>query len=919
MKTSVRKTIFLSIILILLLSAIVPLAALAAESAGAPAAEPALEEYSILYSYSSDLSRPGDPGYDTLHQPFYVFIDPPPQEAGWVKWFLDDTLVATETDPPFSTLIDPGHLAEGGYIEAQFPDELHISPVSLGFDYEEETGYKITYGYSTQPSEEPLDGAEVFDDFHVFIVPTSLPEEVFTVYFYVDGKFVDADGTRPFSTLIKTASLTGGPHHLSADAIYMGGESYIRVDADFTYVTESEITYGYSSDYSTTPLKGELVDDPFYVFFDPGLPPDTLSATFWIDDVDSTPVGHLDEAPWSTRYDPSSLSTGRHILFVRYTTTSSPHEHMLDTFFWYGHQLVGTKFAVYADAHTCLPEGPYGASCHGDHTGVWIDGEEHTWWRGTWRRMRLEAVGETIRGRNKAEFVVALGDAIEDLYIGLGHPVGYHMKYVSETFPAKPHYFVLGNHDIRSYGWADYKHGLFIDYAKSQFEHYAGSYGAGTFVPEMHRYATAPIDQWDQAWHLLMLHSGETTKSFDDGSCVRFSSDQKAWLEAYLSDPRVMSKSVVLFWHISPQDEVYKPSEKTKCDVDTSYVELLRKYAPKIRATITGHVHVAKSYVWDTTATATDPYGTIHENHSPDETVWHDWNPVELSKIMMITAPSTGLPDKRDDRKDYYLEVSLNNDGTLHIDNKGHIQWKALGLSEIPTADFESRYTQADACFEQDNDGDGWFNDDEIDCPTGTHMGTELDYDSDQETYTIEAELDNFGWVNDYIPGRYHTVSSADIGETALENFTIGQYYGECTNATRPISTLSPKPGGGAVAVVVAGPDGVARQIANAETSDYTDQTSGISVVTVDHNDSYAAAYLENVPEDYQVHLYVEFEPGLKGELFIEGLSCGVEPYSQLDLYEDEEFEEALALEVVDNKLEWLVQGYLPLVFHRPR
>ena len=461
-----------------------------------------------------------------------------------------------------------------------------------------------------------------------------------------------------------------------------------------------------------------------------------------------------------------------------------------------------------------------------------------------------------------------------------------------------------------------YKHGLFLDYAKSEFKQHAGSLSAGTFVPEMHRYATTPIEQWNEAWHLLMLHSGETTKSFDDGSCVRFSSDQKAWLEAYLSDSRVMSKSVVLFWHISPQDEVYKPWEKTKCDVDTSYVKLLRKYAPKIRAIITGHVHVAKSYVWDTTATDTDPYGTIHENHSPDKTVWHDWNPVELTKIMMITAPSTGLPDKRDDRKDYYLEVSLNDDGTLAIYNKGLIQWRALGLSELPAAVFESRYTQADACFEQDNDGDGWFNDDDSDCPDGTHLGTELDYYSDQETYTIEAELDNYGWVSDYIPGRYHAVSSADIGETALENLTIGQHYGKCTNQTRPISTLAPKPGGGAVAVVVAGPDGVARQIANAETRDYTDQTSGISVVTVDHNDSYTAAYLENVPEDYQVSLYVEFEPGLKGELFIEGSSCGVEPYSQLGYYEDEELAKTLDLEVVDNKFEGPVQGYLPLIFH---
>ena len=104
MKTSVRKTIILSIVLVLLLSAIVPLAVLAAESAGELAVESAPEEYYLRYSLSSDLWQPQGLGADIIHQPFYVFIDPPPQEAGWVKWFLDDTLVATETEPPFSTL-----------------------------------------------------------------------------------------------------------------------------------------------------------------------------------------------------------------------------------------------------------------------------------------------------------------------------------------------------------------------------------------------------------------------------------------------------------------------------------------------------------------------------------------------------------------------------------------------------------------------------------------------------------------------------------------------------------------------------------------------------------------------------------------------------------------------------------------------
>jgi hypothetical protein len=99
----------------------------------------------------------------------------------------------------------------------------------------------------------------------------------------------------------------------------------------------------------------------------------------------------------------------------------------------------------------------------------------------------------------------------------------------------------------------------------------------------------------------------------------------------------------------------------------------------------------------------------------------------------------------------------------------------------------------------------------------------------------------------------------------------------------------------------VAGPDGVARQIANANTRDYTDQASGISVVSVEHNDRFTEAHLENVPEDYQVSLYVKFESGLKGEFIPEASSCDIVASAWLDdVYpEDPAFAEYLSLEIV--------------------
>ena len=94
------------------------------------------------------------------------------------------------------------------------------------------------------------------------------------------------------------------------------------------------------------------------------------------------------------------------------------------------------------------------------------------------------------------------------------------------------------------------------------------------------------------------------------------------------------------------------------------------------------------------------------------------------------------------------------------------------------------------------------------------------------------------------------------------------------------------------------GPDGVARQIANANTRDYTDHASGISVVAVEHNDRYTEAHLANVPEDYDVRLYVRFGPGLTDEFLPEAPSCDVETSIWLD-YEDPAFAEYFGLEVV--------------------
>jgi len=245
-------------------------------------------------------------------------------------------------------------------------------------------------------------------------------------------------------------------------------------------------------------------------------------------------------------------------------------------------------------------------------------------------------------------------------------------------------------------------------------------------------------------------------------------------------------------------------------------------------------------------------------------------------------------------------------------------------LGELASSYFvevEKRYSQTDVCFERDNDGDGQFNEDpvnfdvygepidddtdglfnedDIDCPTGTSLGTDLDNDG-QGTFTIEAVLKKNGTVLNYTPGRYYAVSTVRP-VSDRDTLWIAERYGECTEQTPRVSKLHPPSGGGAVVVVVVGPDGIARQIANANTLDYTDLTSGITVVDVAVTDTNAEAHLKDVPKDYTIYLYVKFAPGLKGENFAEGFSCDNETAARLE-EAGGEFVATATLGVVDNK-----------------
>jgi hypothetical protein len=204
------------------------------------------------------------------------------------------------------------------------------------------------------------------------------------------------------------------------------------------------------------------------------------------------------------------------------------------------------------------------------------------------------------------------------------------------------------------------------------------------------------------------------------------------------------------------------------------------------------------------------------------------------------------------------------------------IEFGSCGVGGVPAEDVEvtKDYRFTNVCFERDDDrdgkfsedpldwsdtnGDGLIDEDPIDCPDGTSLGIPLPQDG-AENYIVEAVLKRNGTVSSYNPGQYYAVSTVEV-LTDLETLWISEHYGDCTEDPKKLSALNPKKGGGSVVIVEVGPDGVARQIADAKSPNVEitdDNTNGVP--------DNAEVYLENVPADTTILMYVKFGPGLKG------------------------------------------------------
>lgn len=163
-------------------------------------------------------------------------------------------------------------------------------------------------------------------------------------------------------------------------------------------------------------------------------------------------------------------------------------------------------------------------------------------------------------------------------------------------------------------------------------------------------------------------------------------------------------------------------------------------------------------------------------------------------------------------------------------------------------------YRSTDVCF---------IAHDPLACPKGTSLGTALSKDPVSGNFLIQPVVGKDGLVNSYNPGQYYAVIRAQP-LTDLGDLFISERFGSCTEGATPLSALNPKlgQGGGSVLVIDVGPDGVAHQIADAN-------SAGIVTVgdlsPVNGIADSANAHLTNVSASHTYYLYVKFGPGLKG------------------------------------------------------
>ena len=265
-----------------------------------------------------------------------------------------------------------------------------------------------------------------------------------------------------------------------------------------------------------------------------------------------------------------------------------------------------------------------------------------------------EAKFAEVANHIKGEFVIHLGDHIEDLYPLNEDCIFYKNKNKSTVHytdlvnryykkNGTPYYMVLGNHDIRNKGYF-----IVPKRSKRFFENSANRYPFIKFI-KTYGWEKSGEAKLINGWQFLGLNSVETAKTSDEANNICFSNEQLERLETDLKS----DIPTVLFWHGNPRGDIKdyekmkKTEGKTEADKKYPYLKVLSENQDTIKAVFYGHTHRFDKYTWN--------------------------------RIEFFSCGSTGIPkipqDESQEKRDLWMHVKLGSDGTVTILNETGIPW----------------------------------------------------------------------------------------------------------------------------------------------------------------------------------------------------------------------------------------------------
>jgi len=204
---------------------------------------------------------------------------------------------------------------------------------------------------------------------------------------------------------------------------------------------------------------------------------------------------------------------------------------------------------------------------------------------------------------------------------------------------------------------------------------------------------------------------------------------------------------------------------------------------------------------------------------------------------------------------------------TFYANSYPDTEGAEIGTQEIsievkPLVEVEKIWSHTDVCFQQDNDGDGLYDEDPVnfdadgnpldDDEDGLYNEDDVECDGEYSLGTVLTELEatvNKDKIQNIVPGQFYAVSTVTVVED-LAGLVITENFSDVI--VQGIGALNPKNGGGKVVVVKVEGD-LYTQIYDAMDEE---------VVVTDNN---ATITLGSVAAGDVYKVYVKFEPTLKG------------------------------------------------------